>query len=293
MSLRYDWVVPAALGVLIGGLAAPTAAQRPTERAAPAAAAPDPATTTRDAALDELVGEALANNPDVLAAVEAVAAANGGPEQARALPDPTCPLQYTNDAWKPTLGEREMTTLAVHGQPDAALARQAQAAGGRAPTGRDSEAKERVERAAPAVAAAVKRAYWALALARETRRLARRAGATWHDAEAPRAGATSWGRARTGRPRRRSRSTRNEQQRAAAGGRGGSARRGAQPAAQPGPGRCRRRRRRLVARRVPRELATLCGTRRRRRAPSCEPRPPRRERERLAVALARRTSSRT
>jgi outer membrane protein TolC len=136
-----------------------------------------------DAALDALIGEALAKNPDLLATAESATAAAARPEQARALPDPMLSVLYTNDGWGPTLGEMPMTTLALMGSQTlpwpgkrglrAAIAR--------------SEAvrtRESVERARLTLAAAVKRAFWGLALARETLDLLAEQREVWRSAEA-------------------------------------------------------------------------------------------------------------
>ncbi len=63
--------------------------------------------------VEGLVAEALAHNPDVLAARAAHEAARQRPGQAAALPNPQVALGYTNDGWQPSLGGRDMTTLAL------------------------------------------------------------------------------------------------------------------------------------------------------------------------------------
>src|SRR5262249_14172295 len=67
----------------------------------------------QDSVLTSLVDEALAHNPDLAAAREALTAARTRPGQARALPDPMLGLTYTNDGWSPSLGSRDMTTLGL------------------------------------------------------------------------------------------------------------------------------------------------------------------------------------
>ncbi len=76
-------------------------------RSAAQAAAPD------DPVLAALVQEALDKNPDVVASRAAVLAARQRPAQARALPDPMLQATYTNDGWTPSLGAMPMTTLAL------------------------------------------------------------------------------------------------------------------------------------------------------------------------------------
>jgi outer membrane protein, heavy metal efflux system len=170
MCIRSKTAARAALAALIGALAAPAAAQQ----AVPAAP---------DAQLEGLVAEALANNPDVLATAEAVAAAQQRPAQAGALPDPSVSVQYTNDGWSPTLGTMAMTTLAFMGSqslpwPGKRDLRAAVAATDAA------AARQQVERARLTLAAEVKRAFWGLALARETLALAAEQREVWRDAEA-------------------------------------------------------------------------------------------------------------
>src|SRR5438046_1539300 len=75
-----------------------------------------PAVRAPDAALAAAPVEgARARNPDLLAMQEAVAAARSRPRQVRSLPDPMLSFAFTNDGWSPSLGERDMTTLAVMG----------------------------------------------------------------------------------------------------------------------------------------------------------------------------------
>jgi outer membrane protein TolC len=142
-----------------------------------------PRTDEPDQVVSALVAEALANNPDLLVAAESVTAAEARPEQARALPDPMVSAQYTNDGWAPTLGRQEMTTLAFMASQTLPWPgkRSVRAAIARSDT---AQARERVERARLTVAAAVKRAFWGLALARETLGLLAEQRDVWKNAEA-------------------------------------------------------------------------------------------------------------
>lgn len=100
--------------VLVGMLTSMSMAVTGAARAQLAATptpAPEPAATTWD--VEALVAEALAHNPEVLAARAAYEAARHRPGQVAALPDPQLALGYTNDGWRPSLGGREMTTLAL------------------------------------------------------------------------------------------------------------------------------------------------------------------------------------
>jgi outer membrane protein TolC len=63
--------------------------------------------------VESLVAEALARNPDLTNVRERHAAARRRPDQAAALPNPQLALGYTNDGWRPSLGGRDMTTLAL------------------------------------------------------------------------------------------------------------------------------------------------------------------------------------
>jgi outer membrane protein TolC len=142
-----------ALAALLGG----TAPARGQDRPAP----------PEDPVLEGLVAEALERNPDLLALREAVAAAGTRPDQAGSLADPMASVVYTNDGWAPTLGERDMTTLAFMVEqplpwPGKRGARAALAA---TDTGL---AEQALERGRLATAAAVRRAYYGLLLARET-----------------------------------------------------------------------------------------------------------------------------
>ena len=93
-----------ALGCL--GAAVPAAAQTP-------ASGPG-----EDPILAALVGEALAHNPDLGGAQDAATAAAARPPQARSLPNPMFSVALTNDGWSPSLGSRDMTTLAFMGSQD-------------------------------------------------------------------------------------------------------------------------------------------------------------------------------
>jgi cobalt-zinc-cadmium efflux system outer membrane protein len=130
------------------------------QEAGPPAPAPDPA-------LEALVAEALEKNPDLLALGETLAASRTRPAQAGALADPMFSVLYTNDGWSPSLGERDMTTLAFMGSqtlpwPGKRSLREQIAA-------RDSVAPEqRLERQRRSIAAGVRRAFWGLLLSRES-----------------------------------------------------------------------------------------------------------------------------
>ncbi len=134
-------------------------------------------------ALGALVGEALAQNPDVRAVQEALDAARARPEQARALPDPMVSVLYVNDGWSPSLGERDMTTLGVMSSqtlpwPGKRGLRE------RIAVQETIGAAERLERQRLAVTARVRRAFWDLVLAERSLQLLGEQEGVWKEAEA-------------------------------------------------------------------------------------------------------------
>jgi outer membrane protein TolC len=134
------------------------------------------------AVLEALVAEALAQNPDVRALQESLESARARPEQARALPDPMVSVLYVNDGWAPSLGQQAMTTLGFMGSqtlpwPGKRDLRQKVAT-------QDAVAPaERLERQRLTVAAAVRRAFWGLALGEESLGVLREQADVWKEAE--------------------------------------------------------------------------------------------------------------
>jgi outer membrane protein TolC len=135
-----------------------------------------------DPLLRALLAEALERNPDLQAARESLAAARARPDQARPLPDPVVSVEYTNDGWSPSLGEREMTTLGFllsqdlpypgkRGLVAEILSRQA------------GEAAAAVDRVRLGVEAAVKRTYYGLLLARDLQALLTEQEEVWSEIE--------------------------------------------------------------------------------------------------------------
>ena len=141
-------------------------------------ASPEP----EDQHLAALVEEALAKNPDLLAVQEALAAARERPDQARSLADPMVSVAYTNDGWSPSLGERDMTTLALMGSQVLPWPGKRRLRGEIASLEADVIAP-RIERVKLGLTAAVKRAYWSLVLARELKRLIDEQEETWKEIE--------------------------------------------------------------------------------------------------------------
>jgi outer membrane protein TolC len=135
-----------------------------------------------DARLDALLREALAQNPDVLEADEAVTAARARPDQARALPDPTLSFDYRNDGWSPTLGERVMTNFGVMASQVLTWPGKRRLRGEIAVL-EASQAEQQAARVRLGVAAAVRRAYAGLVLSRELLTLVREQEEIWKQIE--------------------------------------------------------------------------------------------------------------
>lgn len=145
------------------------------------AAAPPPA-APEDPLLASLIEEALAKNPEVVAAQEAVVAARSRPPQARSLPNPMLSLAYTNDGWSPTLGTRDMTTLAFMWGQDLPYPGKRGLRGDIAE--REAEqVGQQLERVKLSVAARLKRAYSGLALGRDLLDLIREQEENWKQIE--------------------------------------------------------------------------------------------------------------
>jgi outer membrane protein TolC len=141
------------------------------------------ATPPKESPLAALLREALARNPDILAAEAACAAARARVTTRRAISDPMIALGWTNDGWSPSLGREPMSTLGVM----ASLA--LPFPGKRALAGRIAlrEAElfeQQLARTRLRVAADVQREYYGLLLAREQRSLAEAQRAAWDEIEA-------------------------------------------------------------------------------------------------------------
>lgn len=111
-----------------------------------------------DPLLASLIAEAVSKNPDVIAAQEALTAAEARPVQARSLANPMASVVYTNEGWSPSLGTSDMTTLAFMGSQDLPFPGKRRLKG----EIREVEAGQfgqQVERTKLSLTAAVKRAY--------------------------------------------------------------------------------------------------------------------------------------
>ena len=148
----------------------------------PEVAAQEPPGPRDEPALEVLVAEALAQNPDLRALQEALVASRARPEQAKALPDPMVSALYVNDGWAPSLGEQAMTTLGFMGSqtlpwPGKRSLRERIAVRDTVPPA------ERLERQRLAVAAGVRRAFWSLVLTEESLGVLREQEEIWKEAE--------------------------------------------------------------------------------------------------------------
>ncbi len=139
-------------------------------------------TADEDPQLSVLIEEALANNPDIRGAEEAIWAARNRPAQARSLPNPMLSATYTNDGWHPTLGTKDMTTLAFMGAQDLPYPGKRGLRGEIAERDADQVAQQ-LERARLSVAARVKRAYYGLVLGRDLLELIREQEEVWKQIE--------------------------------------------------------------------------------------------------------------
>jgi cobalt-zinc-cadmium efflux system outer membrane protein len=135
-----------------------------------------------DAVLEALVAEALAHNPDVLAAEQALAAARQRPAQARGLRDPMFSVGYTNDGWSPSLGQREMTTLSFMASQELPFPGKRPLRGEIAARAAEQVAQQ-LARVRLRVEADVRRAYAGLRLARELAELTGEQRQVWREIE--------------------------------------------------------------------------------------------------------------
>ena len=149
---------------------------------APYPAAGSEAPPVEDPFLASLIQEALEKNPDLQATREMLAGARARPDQARALANPMLFLAYTNDSWSPTLGERDMTTLAFMWSQDLPFPGKRRLRGDIASLEADT-VDQQVERAKLSLTAAVERAYYGLILARDLLGLIWEQENTWKEIE--------------------------------------------------------------------------------------------------------------
>jgi outer membrane protein, heavy metal efflux system len=135
-----------------------------------------------DSLLSSLIEETLQNNPVLAASREAAAAARSRPPQARSLPNPMLVASYTNDGISPSLGSRDMTTLALMWGQEIPFAGKRGLRGDVLARTAD-EADQQVERVKLDLTARVKRAYYDLLLSRDLLDLIREQAEVWRQTE--------------------------------------------------------------------------------------------------------------
>lgn len=135
-----------------------------------------------DPVLASLIEEALAQNPDVAAARQAVLAARQRPLQAQALTNPMVSVIYTNDGWRPSLGSMQDSTLAVMASQELPYPGKRALRGDIASREAD-QVGQQAERVKRGIAAAVKRAYYGLLLSRSLLDLIRDQEENWKQIE--------------------------------------------------------------------------------------------------------------
>lgn len=141
-----------------------------------------PPAPSDDPRLVALIAEAIAKSPDVAQAEALAAAARSRPSRAAALPDPMLTIGYENDGAAPSLGEEPMTRLSFMATQAFPWPGKLRLAGEVA--SKDAErAAIAVARARLGVAAAVRRAYADLLLARESLGLLDDQERTWGEVE--------------------------------------------------------------------------------------------------------------
>lgn len=131
-----------------------------------------------DRTLAALIEEALARNPDLRVADQALRAARERPAQASAIADPTLGVNYTNAGWSPTLGAMPDTNLSVMLSQDLPYPGKRRLRGAIAARAAD-EIEQQVERVRLAVAASVRRAYYGLLQALAIADLTREQADVW------------------------------------------------------------------------------------------------------------------
>jgi cobalt-zinc-cadmium efflux system outer membrane protein len=135
-----------------------------------------------DPVLASLIEEALAQNPDVAAARQAVLAARQRPVQAQSLANPMVSVIYTNDGWRPSLGSMEDSNLAVMASQELPYPGKRALRGDIASREAD-QVGQQAERVKRGVAAEVKRAYYGLLLSRSLLDLIRDQEENWKQIE--------------------------------------------------------------------------------------------------------------
>lgn len=166
-ALFIAWIALAAWNARASGQQAPSARRA----------------TTPDPVLDQLVGEALGQNPDAAASAAEAEAARFRIVPAQTLPDPFLSFAYQNDGKSLSLGRRDMTSLgAMFSQPlpwPGKLALAGEIAGSQARRVQLGV----VERTRLSIEARVRRAYYDLLLSRSLLDLIEERARAWRQIE--------------------------------------------------------------------------------------------------------------
>ena len=147
-----------------------------------AAAQQPPSAPPDDPVLQGLIDEALARHPGVQAAHATIAAAGTRAEQARAYPNPMVSTTLTNDGWAPSLGSMPMTTLGFMVSQELPYSGKRDLRAKLA-TAEARQLEPSVTRVRLSIEASVKRAYYALLLARELQELTDEQRNVWKQVE--------------------------------------------------------------------------------------------------------------
>jgi len=135
-----------------------------------------------DPVLQTLIDEALARHPGIQAVHSTIAAAGTRAEQARAYPNPMMSTTFTNDGWVPSLGSMPMTTLGFMVSQELPYSGKRDLRAKLA-TAEARQLEPSMTRVRLSIEASVKRAYYALLLARELQTLTDEQRIVWRQVE--------------------------------------------------------------------------------------------------------------
>lgn len=135
-----------------------------------------------DPVLQTLIDEALARHPGIQAVHSTIAAAGTRAEQARAYPNSMVSTTFTNDGWVPSLGSMPMTTLGFMVSQELPYSGKRDLRASLA-TAEARQLEPSMTRVRLSIEASVKRAYYALLLARELQTLIDEQRIVWRQVE--------------------------------------------------------------------------------------------------------------
>lgn len=141
-----------------------------------------PSAPPDDRVLQMLIDEALARHPGIQAVHSTIAAAGTRAEQARAYPNPMVSTTLTNDGWAPSLGSMQMTTLGFMVSQELPYSGKRELRAALA-TAEARQLEPSVTRVRLSLEASVRRAYYALLLARELQQLTDEQRDVWKQVE--------------------------------------------------------------------------------------------------------------